>query len=72
MEKTEQAFKVIEANGEKLIFKRLVKDPDGDYWEVEGEVQPGAGPPMHTHHLQDEYIFVKSGRMGIEYGGKTE
>ena len=72
MKNVEQAYKTIQANGEKLIFKHLVKDSSGDYWEVENEVQPGDGPPMHTHLLQEEYLEVKSGRMGVQYDGKTE
>lgn len=42
--------------GEQLTFVRLVQDPEGDWLEVENLVQPGGGPPMHTHHRQAESL----------------
>ena len=42
--------------GEKLIFQRIEKTPEGDKLIVEGICQPGAGPIMHTHFRQDESI----------------
>jgi mannose-6-phosphate isomerase-like protein (cupin superfamily) len=29
-------------------------------------VAPGAGPPMHVHHLQTETVRVQSGRIGVQ------
>ena len=49
--------------GEQLTFVRRVTGPDGDRLEVEGRAKPGAGPPMHVHHLQEEAIVVVSGRL---------
>jgi quercetin dioxygenase-like cupin family protein len=60
-------------NGEKLTFLRLVESPDGDIIEVENEVQPGHGPPMHVHFKQSETLTVVKGKMGIQRpGGKPE
>ena len=37
-----------------------------------GTVDPGAGPPMHVHHLQSETITVQSGRIGYVVAGEPE
>lgn len=52
--------------GEQLTFHRLVSDPAGDWVEGENVVQPGAGPPMHVHYLQEEGFTVKQGRLGYQ------
>lgn len=56
--------------GEKLTFKELVREPDGDKLIVENFVTPKNGPPMHTHFLQDEAITVVRGRMGYQVQGQ--
>ena len=55
--------------GETLIFKNLVKEPDGDRLLVENYVTPQSGPPMHTHFLQDECLTVVKGRIGYQVKG---
>jgi len=51
--------------GELLTFLGVRTDPDGrQVLEVENQVQPGAGPPMHVHYLQQESLTVQQGRMG--------
>ena len=57
--------------GEKLIFKELVKEPDGDKLIVENYVTPRSGPPMHTHFLQDEALTVVRGRLGYQIQGQV-
>ena len=32
-------------------------------------MQPGSGPPMHVHHLQEESLTVQEGRMGYRVAG---
>ena len=39
-------------HGERMTFLGV----DGDRLCVDGDVDPGAGPPMHVHHLQSETI----------------
>ena len=56
--------------GEKLIFKELVHEPDGDRVLVENYVTPKSGPPMHTHFLQDESLTVVKGRIGYQVQGE--
>jgi mannose-6-phosphate isomerase-like protein (cupin superfamily) len=57
--------------GERLTYKRLVKDPDGDYLEIENVAQPNSGAPMHVHHKQDEVFTVVSGRMAAQFLGEA-
>jgi mannose-6-phosphate isomerase-like protein (cupin superfamily) len=56
--------------GEKLIFKELQKEPDGDRLLVENYVTPGHGPLMHTHWLQDESLTVVNGQIGYQVLGQ--
>ncbi len=56
--------------GEKIIFKSLQKEADGDRLIVENFVTPGTGPVMHTHYLQDEVLTVLEGRIGYQVMGQ--
>lgn len=57
--------------GEELTFVRLVENENGGLLEVENKVRPGAGPPMHIHHLQDESLTVVRGRIGAQVAGEN-
>jgi quercetin dioxygenase-like cupin family protein len=52
--------------GERLTFVRRVQDSAGDRLEIENVVNPGSGPPMHVHHLQEEALTVEEGQMGYQ------
>ena len=54
--------------GERLVFSRKI----GNRLEGENLVKPGAGPPMHVHHLQDEGFTVREGRIGYQRLGEPE
>lgn len=56
--------------GEKLTFISVEHEPNGDKLLVENLVQPGSGPPMHTHLRQDESLTVVSGKMGYQVLGE--
>lgn len=59
--------------GERLTFLRSVIKDGKEYLEVENEVQPNSGPPMHVHYKQDESITVVSGKIGYqELGGEKK
>jgi quercetin dioxygenase-like cupin family protein len=58
--------------GEKLIFKELQKESDGDRLIVENYVTPTNGPLMHTHWLQDESLTVVNGKIGYQVQGQPE
>jgi quercetin dioxygenase-like cupin family protein len=57
--------------GESLTFKGLTQGPNGVRVEADGVAQPGAGPPMHVHYLQEEAARVVRGRLGYQvFGGQ--
>lgn len=56
--------------GERLVFKRLVKDAEGGYLEVENFVEPNCGPPMHVHFEQEEALTIVQGRMATQILGE--
>ena len=56
--------------GERLTFLRRVPGSAGDRLEVENVVTPGAGPPMHVHHHQEEALTVQEGWIGYQRLGE--
>ena len=58
--------------GETLTFVARESDENGEYLVAENVVQPGAGPPMHVHHYQEEALTVVSGRIGYQTQGGEE
>jgi quercetin dioxygenase-like cupin family protein len=58
--------------GERLTFLAPGSDERGEYQEARSSVSPGAGPPMHVHHLQEESLTVESGTMGWQRQGEEE
>jgi quercetin dioxygenase-like cupin family protein len=66
-------YTIDNGHGELLTFTGMTHGPDGGRLEAEGVAQPGAGPPMHVHHLQDEAVRVVSGQFGHQaLGGKPQ
>jgi quercetin dioxygenase-like cupin family protein len=62
-------YTVDNGHGEQLTFKGLTQGPGGVSLEVDGVAQPGAGPPMHVHYLQEEAARVVRGRLGYQVLG---
>ena len=58
--------------GEKIVFKELVQEPDGDKLILQGWVHPKSGPPMHVHYKQDEGVTVKKGQISYQVLGGSE
>src|ERR1043165_2918683 len=56
--------------GEKIVFKEIVHEPDGDKVLVEGHCKPMGGPAMHVHYKQDEAMTVVSGKMAYQILGQ--
>lgn len=50
--------------GETLTFVARRRDERGEYLEGRNSAAPGAGPPMHVHHLQEETLTVERGTLG--------
>lgn len=63
-------FTIDNGHGEELTFLKLVQTENGELLEVENKVNPGAGPPMHVHHLQDESLTILQGRLGALIAGQ--
>lgn len=61
---------ITNGGGEELTFMKLIKSGSDELLEVENRVKPGAGPPMHVHHLQDESLTVVQGLMAAKISGK--
>ena len=58
--------------GERLTFEAVRRDERGEYQEASNVVSPGAGPPMHVHHLQEEALTVERGTMAYQVLGEEE
>ena len=58
--------------GERLTFVAVRRDERGEYIEARNSVSPGAGPPMHVHHLQEEGLTVERGTIGYQSEGGLE
>ena len=58
--------------GERMTFVGRHHDDRGEVLEVRSVVAPGAGPPLHVHHLQEETITVVRGRAGWIVQGEAE
>ena len=52
--------------GEKIIFKEIIHEPDGDKLIIQGFCHPGGGPAMHIHFKQDECFTVRKGKVGYQ------
>lgn len=56
--------------GERITFLGRVATSGGDRLEIQNVVTPGAGPPMHIHHYQEEALTVEQGRIGYQRHGE--
>ncbi|MGC3944353.1 MAG: cupin domain-containing protein [Chryseolinea sp.] len=57
-------------HGEEITFVRFIPSEEGGTLEIENKVKPGAGPPMHVHHLQDESLTVVQGQIAGQVFGE--
>lgn len=55
--------------GEWLTISGRIQEPDGERIVGEARAAPGAGPPMHVHHQQEEAFTVVEGRLGYQIAG---
>ncbi len=63
-------YTIESGQGEKIIFKEIISEPDGDKVIIEGYCSPNAGPAMHVHYKQDEGLTVVKGKMGCQTLGQ--
>ena len=64
-------YTIDNGQGELLTFTGITQGSDGVRAGADGVAQPGAGPPMHVHYLQDEAARVVRGRLGYQVLGGT-
>ena len=62
-------YTIDNGNGELITFTGRTQGPAGERVGVDGVAQPGAGPPMHVHYLQEEAVQVVRGRVGYQVPG---
>ena len=58
-------YTIDNGSGELLTFTGLTPGPGGERLGADGVAQPGAGPPMHVHYLQEEAARVVQDDSGI-------
>ena len=62
-------YTIDNGQGERITFTGITQGPDGERLGLDGVAQPGAGPPMHVHYLQEETVRVVRGRVGYQVPG---
>ena len=65
-------YTIDNGGGEQLTFVARRRDERGEYLDVRNSVAPGAGPPMHVHHLQEEALTIERGTMAYQVLGEGE
>ena len=66
-------YTIDNGNGERLTFTGVTEGPEGVRGWADGVAQPGSGPPMHVHYLQEEAARVVRGRLGHQVlGGEPQ
>jgi len=64
-------YTIENGGGERLTFCGVVSGgKDGTRLEAENRAEPGAGPVMHVHRLQEEAMVVKVGKIGYQLLGQ--
>lgn len=58
----------IEVSGRRILVKASGDDTGGDFALFEVPAVPGAGPPLHMHHIENEYFFVLDGELDVQVG----
>jgi quercetin dioxygenase-like cupin family protein len=57
--------------GMQAIFRVSKEMSGGTHQVFENVTPPGTGVPMHTHHTDDETVFVEQGRIVCRVGDET-
>jgi quercetin dioxygenase-like cupin family protein len=56
-------MKILSVAGDRLVILLSGEDTQLQYTVMEASVPPGAGPPPHLHHYEDETFLVLSGEI---------
>ena len=57
--------------GDRYLFLVTGEESGGSYFTMEVEVPPGAGPPRHIHHRNEEQFYILEGAVTILAGEQT-
>lgn len=63
--------KILNVLGDRVTVKISGAETVGAYTVLEGETDPGIGPPMHVHHKEDESFYVLEGEFEFHVGGRV-
>jgi len=59
-----------EATSTDMVIKARARDMGGDFSVMEGVIQPHELLAPHTHKFEDQLVFVITGELEFEVGGK--
>ncbi len=54
-----------------VICKVRAEESDGAYSVLELTLPAGGGASLHTHHREDEILYIAAGECAITFGGET-
>ena len=57
--------------GMQAVFRVTKEMSGGTYQAFENITPPGPGVPLHTHHVDEETLFIEEGRIVCRLGGDT-
>jgi mannose-6-phosphate isomerase-like protein (cupin superfamily) len=63
--------KVFDVFGDHLTVKLAGEEVSDRYCILESTTEPGAGPPMHVHHRENESFYVLEGEFEFHIGGRV-
>jgi quercetin dioxygenase-like cupin family protein len=55
----------------RMVLKATGESTGGAFGLVESLIAPGAAPPMHVHHAEDEAFYVLEGELTFQCGDRT-
>ncbi len=61
---------ILHGPGDISYIKLAAADTDNRLSFTEYHVEPGAGPPLHVHTLEDETFYILEGTLSFHVGGK--
>lgn len=55
----------------RMVVKATAEQTGGAFGLVESLIAPGAAPPLHVHHLEDESFYVLEGELTFRCGDES-
>ena len=57
--------------GNLMVLKATARSTNGAYGLLESLIPPGASPPLHVHHREDETFWVLEGALTVRCGEES-